>query len=191
MRRLSRLICTKTASKRFEGVPAAFAGGNLLTDGQDLSGAAWTRTALTGVTPEAILSPYEIGGDLMIESSTSAAHQLSQSISWTTGTTYRMAVIAKPKGRNVQLVLPASAYGSAVQARFDLSAGTATQVTGTSAPQITYIGAGFYLCEHQAQATASASGFIIIRALNGTTGSYLGDGSSGLYIVAASVSSVA
>lgn len=175
------------AAPSLPDLPAEFTTNNILVGGTDLSDVAWTKVG-SAIVADAVASPYSTDADQIVEDTNSSAHDVRQTVAFTSGTTYQMeAIVASVGGRNVFLQLPSAAFGVNQVARYDLSAVTATQQTGSSLPTIADLGGGWYRVSQVVAATATASANIIIRALDGINGIYLGDGSSGLYVVAATV----
>lgn len=157
---------------------------NLLNYSQGFDNAAWTKlnASVTGDTTTA--PDGSTTADKLIENTTaSVAHRLSQSLSLTSGTTYTLTVYLKAAGRTVgYLALPAAAFGGAsTGAYFDLSAVTTTNF-GTATATITAVGSGWYQCSVTATATVTATDIVGIYTAVGTSTTYTGDGTSGLYL---------
>jgi hypothetical protein len=123
--------------------------------------------------------------DKLIENTTaSATHNVSQAITFTSGTTYTLSVYAKTAGRNIRLGLPVAAFGSAVSATFDLTTGSLTATANSpTATSISALPDGWFRISITASATSTASAtpsFNLISGANSIT--YTGDGTSGIYL---------
>jgi len=159
---------------------------NLLTYSAEFDNAAWIKTR-ANITANTIVAPDgTLTGDKFYDDSTaSATHNIGQSTSFTSGTTYTFSIYAKIGERNLfRVVLPSAAFGTAVAYNFDLSAGTTTLVTaGTgNTSSITAVGNGWYRCVVTAQATSTTSGSPALFLVNVNTITYTGDGYSGIFI---------
>lgn len=163
------------------------------------SNAIWTKTALNTPTQDTT-GPDNIANSAWTISETSgnSAHELTQSIAFTSGTTYNIqAQIAPGSGtRLLTLVLPAAAFGSGTAgiATFSPVDGTVTKngtVIGTTAELLAN---GFYLVSATATATTTASGTIeaaLHRSASATVDSYTGDGTSSVKVFGIAVTDTA
>jgi hypothetical protein len=155
----------------------------LLTYSEQFDNAAWTKTR-SSITADATTSPDGTqDADKLVEDTATNTHDMTVSVSFTSGTAYTLSIYAKQAGRNLRIYFPSGAFGSAFSAVFDLSAGTATiAFTGTVA-SITNVGNGWYRCSITQTATASVTSIFTLRLIEGaSTTSYTGDGTSGIYI---------
>ena len=163
---------------------------NALGYSQEFDNAAWTKTNST-ITANATAAPDgSVTADKLVEDTANAAHFVqSASLTAQSGTAYTFSCYAKAAGRSRFELL---AFALTLTGRgFDLSNGTTfTNTAGLSEPtasSITPVGNGWYRCS----VTANGSGLSsTVRAYlnNGTTFSYTGDGTSGIFIWGAQLS---
>jgi len=146
----------------------------------------WTATRST-VTANDIAAPDDnLTADKIVEDSTaSATHLITQSISVTSGQKVVISVFAK-KGERSEILLQAGGTAAPANANvwFDLNAGTKGTVGGgVDDSGIDDMGDGWYRCwlVFTADATDTFS-FDILLGSGSETSSYNGDGSSGVYI---------
>jgi hypothetical protein len=112
----------------------------------------------------------------VVEDTSNDVHINLQVAARASDATYTISFYAKTNGRNIGVVN--NGLGFALDAKFDLTAGTAS---GNGNPTITDAGNGWWLCSCSYNPSISTFN-IQLRLLNGTTASYLGDGVSGAYI---------
>lgn len=148
----------------------------------------WSKT-LTTVTADATAAPDgTTTADKIIASASSGAHYIYRtSISCTASATYTLSVFAKAgEYSNLTLFLPSTAYvGVQRMAWFNLATGavggTETGVTARIYP----LANGWYRCSITATADTTASGspgFALGTETGGVNESFLGNGTSGLYL---------
>lgn len=158
---------------------------NLFTRSRQFGHADWSKTGLNTVEADALAGPDGIvDADLVTEDSSTGLHQLTQSVSFTTGTAYALAAKVKPAGRDLVLTLPAAAFPAAAEGVFDLTEGTAVAGAGADFARIRKLCDGYWLCIVVATANATAAGAAALGLYNGAV-SYAGGGSAGLYLAAA------
>lgn len=162
---------------------------NLVLQSQSFDDVYWTKarasiTANTAVSPDGTQN-----AEALIEDSTTSNTHLafSSSVAVATGTVYTYTIYAKASGRswfNMQIGTGTEAYGALVPfCFFNVSNGT----VGTSANatgSIASVGNGWFRCTLVAIATTAATttNIRIKLADSGSTDSYTGDGTSGIYI---------
>tara|TARA_A100001391_G_scaffold192192_1_gene166210 strand:+ start:397 stop:2076 length:1680 start_codon:yes stop_codon:yes gene_type:complete len=113
---------------------------------------------------------------LLQENTATSSHFTFKDWSLTNPSTNTISVFAKSKGgRNLRFGDGGVGWSSGFNANFDLTAGTSD--TGT----IEDYGNGWFRCSVQGTANAATSR-LIIYITDGTTTSYQGDGSSGVYL---------
>lgn len=157
---------------------------NLLTFSEQFDNAAWTKSGVTVTANTAVAPDGASTADKYVESALNEVHSLSSiSITSSVGLTYVLSVYAKNAGRFLRLILPAGTFGNAVSANFDLVNGIAYDTAGTGAV-IQSVGNGWYRCSIKVTATSGASGVISVSSATTSsgTGSYAGDGTSGVYL---------
>lgn len=157
---------------------------NLLTFSEQFDNAAWVKGGVT-ITANATASPDgTTTADRYVESALNEVHSISSiSVTAASGATYTLSVYAKNAGRFLRLILPAGTFGVAVSANFDLVNGIAYDTAGSGAV-IQSVGNGWYRCSICVTATTGATGTISVSsaATSSGTGSYTGDGISGVYL---------
>ena len=166
-----------------------YAPMNLLTYSEQFDNAAWTQFQ-SSVTANAATAPdATTTADKFIPNATLNGHYLiSSATSMTSGTTYVGTVYAKASEQTVlQLTFQGASHGSTYYANFNLSNGTLGNTGGAGVvATITPVSAGWYRCSIAAAATATASAGLVVLSVTSTTDgrlpTYLGDGTSGLYL---------
>lgn len=153
---------------------------------QTFDSATWTKTNVT-ISADAATAPDNTStADQLIEDLVGPlAFNLTQSMSTSSGSPYTFSVWAKANTRNwIYLEMPASAFTSAVRVYFDVLNGTIG--TSSGSPSRTSIEAypnGWYRIEVTKTATTTAAGnFLIGLADADNSPTYVGDGTSNLYI---------
>ena len=142
---------------------------------------SWTPTGLT-ITSNSIASPSgKINSDKWVEDTSDGAHSIrnNPNLSVTSGNNYTMSIFAKA-GERTGLRF-ANAAESNAEGRFDLSNGTVT-FTGanTTFVGIEDYGNGWYRCIISFTASATIAQ-LNLRLMDGSSLSYQGNGTSGLY----------
>lgn len=167
------------------------AATNLLQRSQEFDNAYWAKTQVS-VTADAADAPDGTTTmDRIDDTAVAGFHNVSRSLSVTSGTTYCWSAVLKADTLSwVCLTFAASGFGSTSRTFFDLTNG----VVGTTASGVTAfirpLGGGRYLCAALMTATATASSaFTLELASTGSTASYAGAG-NGLYAWGASVTEV-
>lgn len=161
--------------------------GNKLTYPNDLTKTAyWANTALT-ITANQLANPLDgsVTASKLLETSATSEHKVVQNVtSFFPSQEYTVTAYVRPNGRNnVQLV----AYDGSTtfSAFFDVSAGTVGTVVNADGTSISLQPNGFYLCQMNftASASATSSGTYSLKlSTNGSTVSYAGDTSKGAYV---------
>ncbi len=166
---------------------------NLVTYSEQFDNAAWSKTLVTVTPNDAIAPDGTKSADKLIESSSSGAHTIgSSSTSITSGNNYTLVVFAKAAENSfIQIVPSSTVFGATSHANFDLVNGLLGTVN-TGEATIKNCGNGWYKCSYSLTASASSSTGplnigLITSATANRTESYVGDGSSGVYIWGAQV----
>jgi len=155
---------------------------NLILRSQEQDNASWTKSATT-VTANAIASPDgTTNADKLVESATNASHSIFQSFTLSTSTDYTVSIYLKAGERtrcNIRLTTFAGAQDSAV----NLTTGTVDNGT------LTNVGNGWFRFSRTLNSSTGAGSPLIAVNLVNSSGvtSYLGDGTSGLYVWGAQV----
>ena len=150
-----------------------YANENQFQQSQTFDNAYWTKQQAT-VSADATAAPDgTTTADKLVEDNTSNFHDLLHAAS-TTGLVETLSVFAKPAGRNfIVLQLGSNAF------YFNVSLGTIGAGGGLTAT-IAPAGNGWYRCS--VSGIASNANAIIFLASADGTGSYAGDGASGVYL---------
>ena len=145
-----------------------------------------------GFSAPSVDSP--LGAFKLVESTTTAIHEiLTSNFSITAGVNYAISIIAK-KGEKEFLQLTLGGASSQAYVNFNLTLGTVSS-SGNSpfSTDIIELGNGYYRCVLVATSTVSTgSGNAVVGVLDvGTSvrrsGTYTGDGTSGVYIFASQI----
>lgn len=154
---------------------------NLLTYAEDFSNAAWTKSAST-ITANATLAPDGTStADKLVEDTANTGHNVSRSQGVTTNLAYALTIYAKKAERSFFRLQSFNATGDAENAVFNLTSGTI--VSGTAGSSITPVGNDWFRCYVPVvNNTDTASTLSVQVYLDGTTPSYTGDGTSGIFI---------
>ncbi|CCH01243.1 hypothetical protein FAES_3234 [Fibrella aestuarina BUZ 2] len=155
---------------------------NLLTQSESYNTSDWAKTNVSVVSSTTIAGP--LGGSVpkIVESSATGGHVVLQSSN--AAGIYCWSVYAKAGERNwLWLYFGGISGGSAW---FDLTNGVVGTNESGVAAQITFIANGWYRCSiTKLNSAAAHTGVAFASSLVSGTGSYTGDGSSGLYVTAA------
>lgn len=157
---------------------------NLLTYSEQFDNAAWTKTN-SSVTANSIVAPDgTLTADTLVEDTNTGSHETNQAATLVAATTYALSVYAKASSRTrVRLAgRTAGSWSSFPSGVFDLLAGTIVTSTGASSAVISDVGNGWYRCTIFGTTSATSAGLTVGLVQSGTTSSYTGDGTSGLYI---------
>jgi hypothetical protein len=153
-----------------------YAPANLILQSQTFDNASWAKSQST-VTADATTAPDgTITADKLVEDSTTNIHQIIQSAASGIGVVETFSVYAKQAGRQwVVLQL-----GSGASSYFNLATGVVGTTVGGTAT-ITNVGDGWYRCSITGTRVASNNNFILLASADTVT-TYLGNGTSGVFI---------
>lgn len=157
---------------------------NLYSD--DFGNAYWSKFQAS-VTTNVTTSPDgSTNADKLIEDSTTNFHSvfINTAFSVTIGQAYSRSVYAKADGRNwISLLIN---DGTQYRAFFDLQNGVVGNVSTGITATIQSVGSGWYRCQvtRTAASTSFSSMAVELASANGT-GSYTGNGTSGVFIYGA------
>ena len=165
------------------GLLMEMARTNLATYNQQFDNAAWTKSNAT-ITANAATAPDGTAtADLLVESATTATHEVSQAFTVTAANVYTVSVFAKTNGRHLQIGFGTDTTPNNSYANFDLSAGTVgNDSTGTA--RIQALSNGWYRCSITVTTAGTSLRPYIHMITNSAAGwnqSYAGDGTSGIY----------
>jgi hypothetical protein len=164
---------------------------NLLTYSQEADNAAWGKGNASVVANQAVAPDGTTTMDKFVEASdVGQQHDLNNLATLATATTYAMSIYLKAAERTiVRLLASGSAYSGAGttaerSAFFDLSNGTVSTIgSGLVSASIQSVGNGIYRCTIVDTTTSAASGGPTATLVStGTTTTYNGDGTSGVYV---------
>ena len=160
---------------------------NLLTYSEQFDNAAWVKGGAT-VTANVTASPDGTNNaDKLVETATTGVHEISQAGGVTSGTTYVYSVFAKQGERNrLRIQMDAGRFPGTALAFFDLVTGAPFGVGAGATAFMTNCGNGWFRCILVSAATVSGAASTYSTLVStGTTFSYTGDGTSGLYLYGA------
>jgi hypothetical protein len=156
---------------------------NLLSYSEQLNNAIWTKTAAT-INANATIAPNgTLTADKLIEDSTNATHLVLQSISFISqSSNYNYSVYLKAAER-YKFRLRFGGFGGATDITGDLNAQT------VSAGTLTNVGNGWFRCEFSVNSSTGVISPFIVVSLQDNSGNntYLGNGTSGLFVWGAQV----
>jgi hypothetical protein len=157
---------------------------NLCLQSEDWGSATWSKSGST-ITANATTAPTGTTvADKLVEDTSTGTHITTQSISLggsVDNSAYVISVFAKASERT-RCQLFDNAQASSGITSFDLSNGTVVSGTGT----ITAVGNGWYRCSVFPLKSTSITSTLTIRLIStGTTTSYTGDGTSGIFVFGA------
>jgi hypothetical protein len=162
---------------------------NLLGFTQEFDNAAWGKSNAS-ITANATASPDGfVTADKLVENTSAGFHSLSFiNASVISGTTYTYSVYAKAGERSLFQINSSTGFSTSA-VRYNLLTGATTIVSGSPTVSLVNVGNGWYRCSLTIAATSTtASGAFTHFLTNGTTSSYTGDGTSGVFIWGAQLS---
>lgn len=169
--------------------PTLQARANLLTYSEQFENAAWTKSASTASANTVTAPDGTQTADSIVEDSTNASHNVNQSLTKTASAiTYTLSAYVKGNGRNVLLRFDGGSGVNRVDASFDLSSGTvsvAAAAAGTftsPSASIQSAGNGWYRCIVTGTTGTETTVRVTAFLLDGTTSSYTGNSTSGVYL---------
>ena len=166
--------------------PTLQARANLLTYSEQFDNVAWGKTGST-VTANATTAPDgTTTADKLVEDTSTGQHRVLQAITVSSGVAYAYSIYVKANTRS-RISIFDNSSASDTECIFDLSNGTVVRQGAAATAIITSVGSGWYRCT--TVSTPSATTFSATARLvsTGTTSSYTGDGTSGLFIWGAQV----
>ena len=130
---------------------------NLFTYSEEFTNADWDKTSFVSLTEV----PRPIGDGIayrIVASNNVAQHQIAQSISFTSGTTYTASIYVKADGIDeIAIALKSNAFSATGKGVFNISTGSLFQETVSDGViSSTYQGNGVYLLSYTRTATATA-----------------------------------
>lgn len=152
---------------------------NLTNYSEDFSNAYWSKGKISVIPNVCVAPDGTLTGDKIIEDNTSGWHEAYRSV-FTLTQTYAASIYAKAGERSrIAIGFSNPISNGAV---FDLSTGTIVQTAGSGiTSKIENVGGGWYRCSVMCSSSPGTI-FDIAIVQTGTTGTYTGDGASGIYI---------
>jgi hypothetical protein len=151
---------------------------NLLLRSEEFNNAAWSKIR-SAITANAIVSPNNtLSADKIIPNTDNATHRVDQIVTITDGSVYTYSIYAKADEYDGIALAIGQTEISSNYVTFNLTTGTFIN-TGTAVGNIEALPNGWYRCICTAQAGTTDK--VVTGILNGGTGSYTGDGTSGIY----------
>ena len=164
---------------------------NLLTYSEQFDNAAWTKTR-SSISANATIAPDgTLTADKLVEDTTASDTHVCYPLTEhsATSVTLTASVFAKAGTRSKMLLEISNFLSGSTGGTFDLVAGTFGDVFSTTADytspsaSITSVGGGWFRCSITAtKGTVSSVNKVAISLNDGTTNSYTGDGTSGIYV---------
>ena len=162
---------------------------NLLTYSENFDNAAWIKSNITIIANATTAPDGTLTADKLVENTdTTVSHYTGQNCSLSLSTAYTGTYYVKGAERTRCIITTGGDSWLAAGVFIDLSNGTVISYSGTASSAtviITDAGNGWYKCSLTATTGASGAGarnFLVMPVLSGTTSSYTGDGTSGIYI---------
>ncbi len=160
---------------------------NIVLRSAEFDSASWTKTDAT-ISADAVTSPAgTLTGDKFVEAATSAFHVVVQApaAAGATGEYWTLSVYAKA-GERTSFTMQEDSTGFATQnARFNLATGAVEAPGGGAVGTIQSVGNGWYRC--MMVVVSNGNYTAVGHKMYLQSGSYAGDGSSGLYIWGAQI----
>ena len=178
---------TRASSGTFVGSDGVIrtAVTNLWTYSEQFEIADWAKTR-SSISTNTIAAPNgTLTADTLIEDSTATnTHQASRTQAVTVGITYTWSIYCKTAGRSHITLSFANQFPANSFADFNLSAGTiaSTGALGAGNVRMQPVGDSWYRLSITAAASSTATATLVAYMNNGTTISYTGDGTSGIYL---------
>jgi hypothetical protein len=147
-----------------------------------------SETASAGTAPDGTNTAWELKDTSDVSAQ---SHSIIQSVSFTSGTTYTFTVWMKA-GTLTEggIAVPSAAFGAILINRVNLSTGAVISTSVNSTTVVTPFANGWYRIALTATATATASGNVQIRPMNGGT-TYIGAGTGTVLIWGAQLEAAA
>jgi len=159
---------------------------NLLTYSEAFDNAAWTKTSAT-VSANTVANPMDAAttADSLLEAAASAEHTITQA-GTIAASAATFSVCVKALGRNYCRLKITDSAASAKAAFFDLSTGVVGTVDSGATSAIVQVASGWYRCSITFTSPAAGAATCSIQpSTDGSTVSYLGTTSTGLYLFGA------
>lgn len=159
---------------------------NLLTYSEQFDNAAWTKTSAT-VTANSVANPQDaaVTADSLLEAAANAEHTITQA-GTIAASAATFSVCVKALGRDYCRLKITDSAAAAKVAFFNLSTGVVGTVDSGATSSIVQVASGWYRCSLTFTSPASGSATCSIQpSTDGSTVSYLGTITTGLYLYGA------
>jgi hypothetical protein len=162
---------------------------NLLGFTQEFDNAGWTKSN-SSISATKVTAPDEsLTGQKLVENTANSTHLLSLNSNVVTNTPYNLSIYAKAGERSFFRFQSFNAIGDAENAVFDLLSGAVVSQSGTASAQILDVGGGWYRCSFTLINNTNSTSTLSVQIFqNASTGTYTGDGTSGIFIWGAQLS---
>ena len=151
---------------------------NLQLRSEEFDSVAWVKGGTTVVANDTTAPDGALTADKLVEDTSTGLHRLLATYALTLAP-HTLSVYAKAAGRD-WVVLGNGSDGQRVY--FDLANGVVGTAGGGAVGVITALGGGWYRCAVTFTPSATPRTLDILLATSGTTNSYTGDGTSGIYL---------
>ncbi len=185
----SRLSYSRSSTGTAFSAEKHLSSENLLPYSNDLSNASWTKsntTASSGATgPDGTANASSV-----LETTANDNHTFYDNFEVVSGVSYTYVAFVKANGRT-KVKFQCQAQPTIANVEFDLTAVTSTVLTGSAVSHaiVASGGTGWYRCSVTVVAGGTGAGYHQIHISNGSSYSYAGDVTKGIYISGTSVSS--
>ncbi len=184
---------TRFYERDFEIVPrsiprisARTAWTNLLTYSEDFDNAAWTKTNLTVSANNATAPNGEANLDKLLESTTNAEHSVSQAVT-VAASAYEVTVFFKGGLTRTFIRLAFTDSAATTFSAFFSTAGHVHGAAANTSAKVTNLRDGYLRAVIRFTPAAGAGTFKVNLSTNGSTISYAGSTSAGVYLWGAQV----
>ena len=159
-------------------------GNNLFTYSQDFSNGAWTKNNATITTGASTAPDGTLTFNKLTEDTSNSTHRIYFATSTTPSNVYTLSCYAKASQRNyLALYVDTTGGGNKNGLIVNLTTGAISSTLGTVVnSQITSLGNSIYRVAIAITATNTTSYPVLGASANGTTDTYTGDGTSGIFI---------
>jgi hypothetical protein len=157
---------------------------NLFQRSEEFANAFWTKLRATvPITNQTSPIGTTTACKVVEDTAASNTHGVIRSLTPSSGLWYTASIYAKADSRTaVRIVLPSAAFVGAPSAIFELSTGTITTETDCIATISNDLGSGWYRVSVTALADSTTAGNVQFLLATGSSSSYTGNGTSGLFM---------
>jgi hypothetical protein len=152
---------------------------------QEFDSASWHKSNII-VTANTTISPDGTSNaDSLIENTLNASHETAQGVTTTviSGLSYTCSFYVKANGRDRFRLILANQFAVNTEAFYNLSTGLPYSIGASATATMTNVGNGWYRCTLTSTATLTGTAIIYLTLVStGTTVTYLGNGTSGVFL---------